>query len=164
MKNVDYQLNKNQIDNMENIDTIKAKGTYNFKHYNINGVLKDEWNVDNLIVNAGLAGLIACADFKYIALGTGTTAVAASQTALAAEITDSGLQRVEGTVTIITTTVTNDTKQITYTFTATGTKAIEEVGIFSAASAGTMLSRALTSTKTLVSGEKLVVTYKLKQA
>lgn len=149
---------------METKENFKLKGTYHFVHKDINGNIKDEWDVDNLIVNAGLAGIIACLDFKYIALGTSSTAAAASQTALGAEITDTGFTRAEATVTTVTTTITNDTKQLVHEFTATGTKTLEEVGVFSASSGGTMLSRALTGSKTMSSGEKITITYKLKAA
>lgn len=149
---------------METKDYIQSSETYRIDIKDINGNIRDSFDVHNLIPNAGIAGLVQCLDFKYVAFGTSSTAVAASQTALVAEITDTGLQRAEGTVSYVTTTVANDTKQITKTFTATGTKAIEEIGIFSASSGGTMLSRALTLTKTLSNGEQISVTYKLKQA
>jgi type IV secretory pathway TrbL component len=160
MRKEDYQLSKSQIDSMET--NIKVKGTYHFVHKDINGNIKDSWSVDNLITNAGLAGLAQCTDFTYIALGTSSTAAAASQTALGGEITDSGLERASATVSYVTTTVTNDTKQLFHTFTLTGSKTVEEVGIFSASSGGTMLSRALTGSKTFLSGEIYEVTYKLK--
>lgn len=146
---------------------IKVKGTYNFL-IKRGGKVVDSWKVDNLVVNAGLAQLALLAGdatatpFTYIAVGTSTTATAGSQTALSAEITDSGLARVAGTVSRITTTVTNDTYKITTTFSVSGTKTVEEVGIFNASSSGTMLSRALTTSKALASGDEFTVTYTLK--
>lgn len=147
-------------------DTFKVKGTYKFEIQDVNGNVRDSWTVDNLVVNAGLAFLSGLLDGTgtvptYIALGTSSTAVAGSQTALVAEITDSGLERTTGTTSQETTTVTDDTWQITNTFTATGSKTIEEVGIFNAGSGGTMLSRALTTSKAITSGESIAVTYQL---
>lgn len=149
------------------MDTIKIKGTYHFQILDVDGNVKDKWSVNNLVVNAGkaqlalLAGDATATPFTYIAVGTSSTAVAGSQTALQAETTTNGLSRASATVSRTTTTVTNDTLSLTKTFTATGTVVVEEVGVFNAASSGTMLSRALTSTKTLVNGETLGVTYTL---
>lgn len=119
----------------------------------------------NVITSAGKAQVaLLCSDasavpFTHLALGTGTTAEAASQTALIAEITDTGLERHAATVTRTTTTVANDTMRLTYTWTASGTKTIEEVGAFNAASTGTMLGRKLTGSKTVNDTEELTATY-----
>jgi hypothetical protein len=147
-------------------NNLTIKGSYKFQIFDTQGRIRDSWKVDNLVVNGGLAflsGLLGGTGTvpTYIALGTDSTAVAGTQTALEAEITDTGLERAEGTVSQETTTATDDTFQITETFTATGSKTIEEVGIFNDASAGTMLSRALTTSKTIANGENIVVTYQL---
>lgn len=132
------------------------------------GVLQWSDNVTNTIVNAGkaqlalLAGDASATPFTYLELGTSATAVATSQTALQAAITDSGLARVAATVSRVTTTQTNDTLQLTYTWTATGSKTVEEVGVFNASSSGTMLGRALTSTKALVNTDIFTITYKVQ--
>lgn len=152
------------------MDKTKLKGIYNFELRDKNGNLKDKWEVENLVTNAGfaqlalLAGDASAVPFTYIAVGTSATAVAVTDTALNAEIVDSGLARAAGTVSRVTTTVTNDTYKITYTWTASGSKTIEEVGVFNAASSGTMLSHALTTSKAVSSGETLTGTYTLKFA
>lgn len=149
------------------MNKIKVKGSYKLEIKDINGKVRDSWKVDNLVTSAGkaqlasLAGNASSTPFTYIALGTSTTAVAVTQTALVAEITDTGLQRASGTVSTITTTVTNDTLSIAKTFTATGSKTVEEIGVFNNSSAGAMLSRALTGTKALTNGEQMTVTYTL---
>lgn len=149
---------------------IKVKGWYEFKIIDKNGVVRDEWTVDNLITNAGLAQLALLAGdasavpFTYLAVGTSNTAVGASQTALGGEITDSGLARASATVSRVTTTQTDDTLQLYYEWTTSGSKTIEEVGVFNASSSGTMLSRALTGTKSISSGEVYILTYKVKFA
>lgn len=150
------------------MDTLKLKGTYNFKITRVNGGV-EEFKVDNLIMNAGkaqialLAGDAAAIPFTYMAVGTSTTAVAASQTALGAEVTTNGLGRAAATVSRITTTVTNDTLQLYYKWTCSGgSTVIEEVGVFNAVSAGTMLSRALSVSKTIVTGDELSLTYTLQ--
>lgn len=153
-----------------NKETAKLKGVYHFEIKDINGNVRDKWTVENLVTTAGfaqlalLAGDASATPFTYIAVGTSSTAPAVGNTTLVAEIVDSGLARAAGTVSRVTTTGTNDTYQITYTWTASGSKTIEEVGVFNAASSGTMLSRALTTSKAVTSGETLTGTYQLKFA
>ena len=97
--------------------------------------------------------------FTYIAVGSGTTAFTASQTALVTELTDSGLERASVTPTRVTTTQTNDTSQWSKTWTASGTKTVAEVGVFNAASTGTMGSRYVLGTaRSLVSGDTCTIT------
>jgi len=101
--------------------------------------------------------------FTYVACGTESTAFAIAQTALIAEISDSGLARAAATVTRTTTTTTNDTTQWAKTWTASGTKTVAEVGVFNDASAGTMLGRTvLGSARALTSGDTYTLTYKVK--
>lgn len=147
---------------------MKVTGTYHFEVRDAEGSLKDSWDVRNVVTSAGkaqlalLAGDAAAVPFTYIAVGTSSSTPSSADIALGAEITDSGLQRAAGTVSRTTTSVTNDTYQITKTFSVTGTKTVEEAGVFNAASGPTMLSHALTTTKSLVSGDQFVVTYRLQ--
>lgn len=152
-------------------ETLKQlKGTYDFTITDVNGKIRDSWSVENLVTNAGfaqlalLAGDASATPFTYIAVGTSATAPAVTDTTLTAEIVDTGLARVAGTVSRVTTTVTNDSYRITTTWTASGSKTIEEVGVFNASSAGTMLSHALTTSKAVSNGETLTGTYTLKFA
>ena len=150
------------------MENIKIKGQVDFKIFDKEGKLKDEFTVFNSVMKVGfaqlalLAGDASAVPFTYLAVGTSNTAVATSQTALGGEITDSGLARHAATVSRVTTTETNDTLQLVYEWTASGTKTIEEVGIFNDATTGTMLARALTSSKTMTSAEKIQITYKVK--
>lgn len=121
---------------------------------------------ENVITSAALAaisGLVgntgAQTAFTYLAVGTGSTAAAISQTALVAEISDSGLARAAATVSRVTTTQTNDTLRLVYTWTASGTKTVEECGIFNASSSGVMLGRKVTGSQSLISGNLLAITY-----
>lgn len=150
-------------------DTFKIKGTLSIVHRDKDGKLKSRTDTHNIITNAGIAELVNLAGnvstpaaFTYLALGTSNTAVAATDTALGAEIVSGGLERAAATVTRETTTVTNDTLQLTKTFTATATLTVEEVGVFNAASSGTMLGHALTTTKAMVSADTLAITYKIQ--
>src|SRR5579864_190576 len=103
-------------------------------------------NISNLITNAGrglISGLIngsgSPAAATFIAVGTGTTAAAATDTALQTETSTSGLSRAAGTVSLVTTSITNDTAQITHTFSVTGSVAVTESGVLNASSSGTLL-------------------------
>lgn len=123
----------------------------------------------NLVVNAGLAGMAsrcngagAEAAFTYLAVGTGTTAPAAGNTALETEITDSGLARAAATCTRVTTTVTNDTAQLDKTWNVTGSKAVTEAGALNAASSGTLLGRQTFSAVNVANGDTLQVIYKFQ--
>lgn len=153
-------------------NTLSIKGRFKLDIHGVDGKLRDStgW-VDNLTMNAALAVFSGLAGntgsqtaFTYLAVGTSSTAVAASQTALQAEITDTGLARAAATVSRTTTTQTNDTLQLVKTWTASGSKTVEEVGYFNDATTGVMGGRALTTSKTLVNGETLTVTYQIKFA
>ena len=130
--------------------------------------LSDTGWLYNTITNAGkaeaanlLGNVSTPTAFTYLALGTSNTAESASHTALQAEITDTGLARAAATVSRVTTNQTNDTLQLAKTWTATGAKTVEEIGVFNAASAGTMLGRKLTTSKALANGETLAATYQI---
>ena len=147
-------------------DTIKIKGVIDFKLTHKDGSV-EEWTVNNLITSAGkaqlalLAGDASATPFTYLAVGTSATAASVGQTALVAEISTNGLSRAAATVSRVTTTVTNDTLQLVYTWSVSGTSTVEEVGIFNASSVGTMLGRALTTSKAVVNGDSLSITYKV---
>ena len=152
-------------------ETLKGLvGTYKFQIRDVNGNVRDTFEVKNLVTTVGfaqlalLAGDASAVPFTYLAVGTSSTAPAVGNTTLVAETTTNGLERVAGTVSRVTTTGTNDTYQVTTTWTATGSVIVEEVGVFNAGSGGTMLSRALTTTKEVSNGETLTGTYQLQVA
>ena len=100
------------------------------------------------------------AAFTFLTVGTGTTAAAATDTALQAEITTGGLARAAATASRVTTTVTNDTAQLEHTWTATATHSVTEAGAFNAATGGVMAGRQVFAAIPLVSGDNLQITYK----
>jgi len=94
--------------------------------------------------------------WAYLAIGTGATAFANTQTAL---ITQSG-SRVAATVTRITTTHSNDTMRFMATFDISSSITITEVGIFNAATGGEMLARTvLSSSHAVTSGQVYALIY-----
>lgn len=133
------------------------------------GHWSDKAVVANLITNAGFAlvagrinGSGSPAAATYIAVGTGTTAANVADTALETEITDSGLERASASVSLVTTTVSNDTAQMVVTFTVTGTKAVTESGVLNDSSSGSLLCRQVFSAINVVSGDSLQITWKIK--
>ena len=114
-----------------------------------------------MIINAGLALIseaLAASASKYIAWGTGTTGPAAANTALE---TASAEARTTGTQTQETTTTTDDTYQCVGTITCTGSgKAITEVGIFDASTAGDMYLRGTFSAINVGVGDSINFTIK----
>lgn len=136
------------------------------------GNLKWQWEGHNGITNAGfaaVAGLVGntgtITAFTYLAIGTDSTAFAASQTALIAESASSGLTRAAATVSRVTTTQTNDTLQLLHTWTCgvAGPVVIQEVGSFNDPTTGIMLGRAVISPgKSLTNTDTLTETYQVK--
>lgn len=125
----------------------------------------------NLITSAGKAGVASRingsgseAAFTYIEVGVGTTAANVADTTLETAITDSGLARAAATASRVTTTVTNDTAQLVYSFSVSGTKAVTESGVFNASSSGVLLCRQVFSAINVVSGDSLQITWKVKAA
>lgn len=135
------------------------------------GHWSDKKVVRNLVTTVGKAlvagrinasGAPAAAD--YIAVGTGTNAAAAGDTTLQTELAASGLSRAAATVSLVTTTTTNDTAQMLKSFTVTGTAAVTESGVLNAASTGTLLCRQVFSAINVVNGDTLQITWKVTVA
>ena len=119
------------------------------------------WEKKNLIVNTGYAQMAllwnAGTGFGYGGIGTGTNAAQATDTALQTEI-----NRVSGSFSRITTTVTDDTSQLVTVHTATGSWAITEYGAFNAASAGVIFNRLVFGAISLAVDDQLQFTYKVQ--
>ncbi len=150
-------------------EKIKARGIVNFVLKDQNGNIKQQEQA-NLVVNSGL-GFIAKSMLKtttdtpaamsHMAVGTGTTAAAASQTALETESARVALT----SATSVTTTVTDDTVQFLATFDpGTGTAALTEAGILNASSGGTMLCRTVFPVINKGALDTLTITWKVTVA
>ena len=98
---------------------------------------------------------------KYIGIGTGATGAARTavvgDTALSTEVET----RATGTNTIVTTTTANDTFQTVGTITATAGRAIDEAGLFTASTAGTMVVSATFPVVNLLTSDQLQITGKI---
>ena len=118
----------------------------------------------NLIVNTGhriyadQVGGTTTTPVTAIAYGTGNNAANATDTALQTEVA-----RAAATVTNTTTTTTGDTEQWVYTFTAAGSVAITEEGLFdNNTSGGKMLARQVFSAVNLVLNDTIQFTHKIQ--
>ena len=120
------------------------------------------FDLNDLVVDGGLQGCCECvfkgtgrpAVFDYIAIGTDGTAPAASQTALGSES-----MRVQGTY---SNDPTDGECSMDATFDITQTLALQECGLFNAASAGTMYCRDTYTTKNVENGDTVKVYYTAK--
>ena len=146
----------------------KLNGSFEVEHYR-GGNLIDRRVVDNLVTSTGKAAVAALIlndvaedDFDHIAIGTGTTAAAAGDTALESEITTNGGERTAATGTRVTTSVTDDTAQLVATFNFTGSFAVTETGVLNAASGGDLLCRQVFSAINVENEDSLQITWKIQ--
>lgn len=148
-------------------DSIKAKGTLQLVLLDAQGNIKQQ-DEHNLVVNTGLAYIASrmrdttAAVMTHMAIGSGTVAAAAADTALGSQLsTRVGLD----STTIVTTTATNDSVQYVATFAAgQSTGAVTEAGVFNAATGGTMLCRTVFPVINKGALDTLVITWKVTVA
>lgn len=99
---------------------------------------------------------------KFCAMGVGATGAArtalAADTALSTEVET----RTSGTESVVTTTVTGDTYQVTGTQTATASRAVDEAGLFDASSTGHMFTSATQNVVSLITGDAIAWTWKIQ--
>ena len=133
-------------------DGLKLKGKLAIA---LNGDVVQE--VDNLVVTAGkgyVASRIKDASataMSHMAIGSGSTAAAASDTALGSEL---------GRVSLTSTTVSSAVVTYVATFAAgTGTGAVTEAALLNAASGGTMLCRTVFSVVNKGSADSMTITW-----
>lgn len=119
-------------------DALKVTGNVTVTIAGKDGQIKDQREIKNLVVTAG-KGFIAArmtgtpSLMSHMAIGSGTTAAAAADTALGTEL---------GRVAIQSSSTTGAVTTYVATFPAgTGTGAVTEAGILNASTAGTMLCR-----------------------
>lgn len=123
-------------------DNTKATGKVNVVISDVNGKVKQDFTVSNLVVDTGLAHIAGALSanptptaMSHMAVGTGTTAAAAGDTALETEAAD-------GRVVLTSTTPTDNSVAYVASYGAgVATAALTEAAILNASSAGTMLCR-----------------------
>jgi len=108
--------------------------------------------------NAGIVAIATHLRDTYLgsAIGTGVTAISATDTTLEGES-----MRVASTNVLITTTVTNDTAQATGTFNITGSVTIAKAAQFTTSTTGgTMLCEASFTGLALTNGDSIITIWK----
>ena len=119
-------------------ETIKVTGDVQIKLVGPDGQVKQEQTIKNLVVTTGKQFIASrmtgtTTAMSHMAVGSGTTAAAAGDTALGNQL---------GRVALTSATTTGPITTYVASFPAgTGTGAVTEAGVFNAASAGTMLCR-----------------------
>lgn len=151
---------------MNTNETLKLSGNLSIVIKTQDGQIKEQREVKNLVVNTGLAYIIsrmvgtAKNVMSHMAVGSGSTAAAASDTALGTQI---GSRKA-----LDSTTITgSNNEQVRYitTFSAgEGTGAITEAGIFNASSAGDMLCRTVFSVVNKGASDSMVITWTITLA
>lgn len=139
-------------------EQMSVKGRLSVVLFDADGKVKQSQDIPNLVVNTGLAFIASRmkdttdAAMSHMAVGSGTTAAAAGNTALETQI--------GSRVSLTSTTVTANATAYVATFAAgTGTGAITEAGIFNASTAGTMLCRTVFSVVNKGADDTLQITW-----
>ena len=140
-------------------DGLKLRGDVALVLRDKDGNVKDERNIKNLIVDSGLNFI--CDRMKndetamtHMALGSGSTAAAASDTSLGSQL---GSREALDSDTVSSNTIT-----YTSSFEAgDATGAVTEAGIFNAASGGTMLCRTVFAVVNKSADDSLSVTWQI---
>lgn len=102
-------------------------------------------------------GTGTCAPANYIALSTDTTAVAASDTTLAGELTANGLGRAQATY-AHTTGASSYSLTKVFTSTDVTSRTVSKIGIFNASSVGILVFEANVTPQVVNNGDTLTVT------
>lgn len=141
-------------------DHLKITGAVSIQLLNADGSVKDERKIKNLVVTTGKT-FIAASMLKTtvntpvamtnMAVGAGTAAAAAGDTALASEL---------GRVALSSATSADNVVTYTAVFPAgTGTGAVTEAGILNASSGGTLLCRTVFSVVNKGASDAMSITW-----
>jgi len=144
---------------MFNKETMKATGKVNVVLKDEFGNVKEDFTVNNLVVDTGLDFIASrmkdatATAMSHMEVGTDNTAAASGDTALGSAVSSSRTA-------LTSTTVTDNAVAYVCTFAAgTGTGALTEAGIFNASSAGTMLCRTVFSVINKGASDSMTVTW-----
>jgi len=138
-------------------DSLKLKGRVGIVVKDKEGLVIEQRDIENLVVNDGLNFICSRmkdttqAAMSHMAVGTNATAVAAGNTTLGTEV---------ARVAITSTTVSTNTTQYVATFAAgTGTGALVEAGILNASSSGDMLCHVTYAVINKAAADSMVITW-----
>lgn len=139
-------------------DNLKITGDLKVQIFDKTGAIKEERLLKNLVVTNGKTFIAARivgtpTAMSNMAVGAGTTAAAAGDTALGAEL---------GRVALTSSTSASNVVTYVATFApGTGTGAVTEAGIFNAGSGGTMLCRTVFSVINKGADDTMSVTWQI---
>ena len=138
-------------------DNSKATGKLTVEIKNDKGIVIETREVKNLVVDNGLDFIASrmkdatATAMSHMAIGTGTTAAAAADSALGSEAARNALT---------STTVTSNAVAYVASFAAgEGTGAITEAGILNAGSSGTLLCRTVFSVVNKGASDSMTITW-----
>ena len=138
-------------------DESRALGKLTIEVKDKDGNLKQKQEVKNLVVDTGLDYIASrmkdatATAMSHMAIGTGSTAAAAGNTALGSEAARQALT---------STTVTSNAVAYVASFAAgTGTGAITEAGILNASSGGSLLCRTVFSVVNKGASDSMTITW-----
>lgn len=146
---------------MNTKETLMLSGKLKLVLTDSKGNIKEEHNIKNLIVNAGIghitSRMTAASDgvMSHMALGSDSTAAAAGNTALGSQL---------GSRIALTSVTRSGSNNESIIYSAqfgagAATGAVTEAGIFNAASSGTMLCRTVFSVVNKASTDSLQITW-----
>jgi hypothetical protein len=141
---------------MFNKDSLKAKGKVHVVVKDAQGLVKEEFTTNNLVVDAGLDFIASRMNstpgaMSHMAIGSDDTAATSVDTQLGNEL---------ARVALTSDTVTNNSIEFVASFAAgTGTGAITEAGVLNGASGGTMLCRTVFSVVNKGAQDTMTVTW-----
>lgn len=146
---------------MNKIETLRSRGRLSIVITDQYGQTKEKREVDNLVVNAGLAYIIsrmvgvAKAVMSHMAVGSGTSTAAAGNT---------DLGNLLGSRKALTSTTISGANNESVIYVGTfnpgeGTGAVTEAGVFNAASSGDMLCRTVFAVVNKAATDTMVITW-----
>lgn len=146
---------------MNKIETLRSRGRLSIVITDQYGQTKEKREVDNLVVNAGLAYItsrmvgVAKTVMSHMAVGSGTATAAAANT---------DLGNLLGSRKALTSTTISGANNESVVYVGTfnpgeGTGAVTEAGIFNAASSGDMLCRTVFAVVNKAATDTMVITW-----
>jgi hypothetical protein len=139
---------------MKAFEDIKVSGRLQIKIFDESGNLKDERDLNNLVVTTGknfIASRTASAVMSHMAVGSGTSSPVVGDTALGGEL---------GRASLTSGTATNAVATYVATFNAgIGTGAVTEAGLFNSGVGGTMLCRTVFAVVNKGAADTMTVTW-----
>jgi hypothetical protein len=152
------------------LENLSARGFFTAKHVDNQGNLKTDIQHSNTVVTIGksqiaghlVADLNVGSAVDWMAVGIGSSTIAASNTTLGSEYLKIGLSNIIGNR--VTTTVTNDTAQWIGSFTIDATKIVNEAGLFNASglNTGSMYARTCFTDINTVSGDYILADWRIQ--